>query len=45
MSIVVKDLISKILKFNPEERISIAEIRKHSFCTPFQPIIRGLMPS
>lgn len=45
MSILAKDLIQKILKFNPEERLSISEIRKHSFCSPYQPIVRGLMPS
>lgn len=45
MSIVAKSLITKILKFEPEARLSFAEIRDHSFCSPSQPIARGLLPS
>jgi len=33
------------LKFVPDKRFKIDQIRQHPFCTPAQPIVRGLMPS
>ena len=46
MSQSVKDLLSLILKFNPEERLKIHKIRQHDFCMQYgsQPNVRGIFP-
>lgn len=41
-----KDILRKVLQASPEKRLSISEIRSHSFCSSRkQPIIKGLLPN